>query len=542
LCAGFTAALHAQDTAPAGRLFKRLSRPVPADNPAPVGPTVAPRGTGLNIVVQFDSSITNNARAADIMTTINAAVANYKATYSDSVTVNILFKNMNSGLGQSSTWTGTYGYPAYRAALVTKATTADDTSALAHLPSQTNNPVNNDPNMTVATALARALGFTDGQSNPPSGQADSEIDINIGLTNILSTDNNPNNYPLNSVFCHEMDEALGFGSNLDSGKTTGAPYPEDLFRYDQTGTGTRAYSTSPNAQAYFSIDGTTNLARFNNDASQGDTGDWYSPGNQTPQVQDATGTPGSSEVLGVELRVLDVIGYTRGSGGGGGGGPTITSAAGYAPDPALAGSPVTFSVAATETGKTLTYSWDFGDGTGKGTGASATHTYGTAGTYTATVTVSDGTATATSSVSVTVVNKFNQGTNSKQSFTLNFKTQKDSISITMNAADFSTGPGNSNVAFLIGATSVDTGTLFRNKATGNNLGKFSLSTKTGSLQYTTTKASLESLLAPYGATSASLTVATVKIPIYFKFNGLYYGNTFDFNYTVNKSGTTGKGK
>src|SRR6185295_9268981 len=58
------------------------------------------------------------------------------------------------------------------------------------------------------------------------------------------------------------------------------------------------------------LDGNTHLAQFNQDAG-GDFGDWYSPGGQTPQIQDAFATAGSAPVLGVELRVLDVLGYHR---------------------------------------------------------------------------------------------------------------------------------------------------------------------------------------------------------------------------------------
>ena len=85
--------------------------------------------------------------------------------------------------------------------------------------------------------------------------------------------------------------------------------PEDLFRYDAGGA--RIYSTNAGASSYFSLDGLTNLAQFNQVAS-GDFGDWLSfGGGQIPQVQDAFAPPNSSPVLGVELRVLDAIGYTR---------------------------------------------------------------------------------------------------------------------------------------------------------------------------------------------------------------------------------------
>jgi hypothetical protein len=66
-------------------------------------------------------------------------------------------------------------------------------------------------------------------------------------------------------------------------------------------------------------------------------------------------------------------------------------------------------------------------------------------------------------------------------------------------------------------------------------------TRSTSLQYTTTKAALQTLLAPYGATNTTTAGTTVNIPIYFFFNNGYYGNTFKFLY-VAKAGKSGKGK
>src|SRR5262249_21007940 len=122
-----------------------------------------------------------------------------------------------------------------------------------------------------------------------------------------------NKYSLFSAVCHEMDEVLGFTSALN-GLTNGAPSPggsvgpNDLFRYNAFGA--RSLTTDSNAASYFSLDSTTTLARFNQYAG-GDFEDWYSYyGGQVPQVQDAYGTRGTMPVLGVELRVLDAIGYT----------------------------------------------------------------------------------------------------------------------------------------------------------------------------------------------------------------------------------------
>jgi hypothetical protein len=85
----------------------------------------------------------------------------------------------------------------------------------------------------------------------------------------------------------------------------GAPFPEDLFRYDAAGN--RSFNTNNAAQAFFSLDGTTQLAQFHNISDGADYGDWES--SATAQVQDAFATPGAHPQLGVELRALDVIGY-----------------------------------------------------------------------------------------------------------------------------------------------------------------------------------------------------------------------------------------
>src|SRR5207237_10463491 len=88
---------------------------------------------------------------------------------------------------------------------------------------------------------------------------------------------------------------------------TGPIYPADLLRYDQFGA--RSFTTAVNAASYFSLDGTNLLAQFNQHAG-GDFQDWYSfYGGQTPQVQDAFAVAGAKPMPGVELRVLDVIGY-----------------------------------------------------------------------------------------------------------------------------------------------------------------------------------------------------------------------------------------
>jgi hypothetical protein len=262
----------------------------------------------LTIVPTFDSTITGDSQAATIEATINSAIAVYQATYSDAVTVKITFVETNTGLGFSSTFGGTVSYSSYRSALLSHATTIDDATAVGFLPNTSANPVNGNTSVNIAYSLARALGLT---STAPN--ADGVIFLNTPICNLSPAETNTNKYSLFAVTCHEIDEVLGSSSALNN-LTNYAPIPfgpirpEDLFRYDENGN--RSFTTVPNVVEYFSLDGTTALARFNQ-IQGGDFSDWYSSGGQTPQVQDAFSTPGATPFPNVELRVLDVLGYAR---------------------------------------------------------------------------------------------------------------------------------------------------------------------------------------------------------------------------------------
>ncbi|HEX3717822.1 MAG TPA: NF038122 family metalloprotease [Verrucomicrobiae bacterium] len=306
--------------------------------------TTQPTPTGLTIVPTFDSSITDDPNAATIEATIKAAISVYQSDFSDQVTARFTYAEMSQGLGDNEAYETIVNYSAYRAALVSHATTADDATVLAHLPSGTDNPVNGNSQVTLKLPVARALGLQGSSSS-----SDATVYLHTSIMNLSSFTTDPNKYSLFSTVSHEMDEALAFGSILN-GLANGAPeptgpaQPQDLFRYDASGN--RSLNTALDTVCYFSFDGTTDIAQFNQ-YDGGDFGDWYSHDvTVVPQVQDAFLGPGVNPVLGVELRGLDAIGFTRVI-------PSATPAAAQLSAPAVATGKFIFNLTGSVGGKYL---------------------------------------------------------------------------------------------------------------------------------------------------------------------------------------------
>lgn len=257
---------------------------------------------GLIINPTWDTTITSDPNAAAIENTISNAILVYETKFSDPITVNIKFAEMGTGLGQSSTFFSAIPYSTFYNALVADSKTTNDVIALANIPFNSgNDPVDGSSSIRVTTANQRALGLS-----PGAVQFDSTISLNISIINIDRISINPSKYDLMAVVSHEMDEALGASSSLTSSGPQPNSRPVDLFRYNSAGQ--RSYTTSGD-DAWLSFDGgITRPVQYNQNAS-GDYGDFWSSGAHTPRVQDAFGTPGATPNLGVELTLLDVIGY-----------------------------------------------------------------------------------------------------------------------------------------------------------------------------------------------------------------------------------------
>ena len=263
--------------------------------------------TFVSTDLSFGTSIASDPNAAAIESTINSAIAFYETTFSNSITVNIEFDEMTTGLGASSTFFENVSYKDYLAALTANATSANDAIALSHLGPGPNNPVNSDATINVKTANLRAVGISAGVP------LDGFIGLNTHLTDVGSS-GTTGQYSLFATVEHEINEVLGLGSALPNPVPNGTIFPEDLFRYD--GSGTRSFTDNASALAYFSIDGTTRLKQFDNQNDGSDFGDWQSnplPSGALPAVQDAFGTVGAHATLtsgSPEVTALDVIGYT----------------------------------------------------------------------------------------------------------------------------------------------------------------------------------------------------------------------------------------
>jgi hypothetical protein len=315
------------------------------------------------VTAAFDTSITNHPQSATIINTINAAIAEYQGKISEPAVVKITFSRMYTGLGASSKTVWQVSYTNYINALRAKASSLDDATSLMYLPGPGPEPVYGGNLVYVSQALGRMLGLInpgvlaspaeppvevvsivqpspdDPNARPTNGaevyralnsarsaqpmavqaSTDGFISLYLDIMNLTTNPTTVPNYSLKATVEHEIDEVLGSGSLLN-GVANGAALPagpiqvQDLFRYDIAGN--RGFTTSLTDSSYFSIDGSTRLARYNQNAG-GDFSDFWSnvPRPRPVHVQDAYATQGTDPAMNVEWTMLDVMGWSYGAPG-----------------------------------------------------------------------------------------------------------------------------------------------------------------------------------------------------------------------------------
>lgn len=294
-------------------------------------------------------------------------------------------------IGHTFQFYSTVDYSTYYNALKGSINGTADVEALASLPAAApfGNPINPNYNVSLTSALDAALGLGGGVGacapGTPSCGAGCGFTLSNGLPNtncyngvvtisgsklvsfygavpnasgVYDLDSgtySPGDYDFFTVVQHETDEVLGTGSCLQGGTLQVSHMclngvwgisPADLFRYiapAQRGftIGANQAVTLSGPGAYFSIDGgQTSIAGLYNSSNGPDYGDLSTV---CQHVQDAIGcsnwtSTGHQQGVtltndgGVEIAMLDAIGYSLTSGAG-----ELSTSDFYAPEPSSLG-------------------------------------------------------------------------------------------------------------------------------------------------------------------------------------------------------------
>jgi hypothetical protein len=227
---------------------------------------------------------------------IATAVGLLNAAIRDAITVNITVGYGEIGgqaLPNQNTSEGSAGgcfvesYSSLRAQLASHATSADDLSSVAALP--TTISLQGRSSFTIGTAQAKALGVISANATAVDGQ------IGIGRNFTGSV--------LIAGALHEFTHAMG---RIDG-------FGLDLFRYSSPGNHVFGFAI-PAPRAYFSVDGgISDLADF---GINSDPGDFLNPPASNLSPNDPFNeTVGTTTVLTpLDLRVMDVLGFNVGAG------------------------------------------------------------------------------------------------------------------------------------------------------------------------------------------------------------------------------------
>lgn len=312
------------------RFAKRALRPRPlAVAWAALFAAVASTHAQLIITPTFDSSITSLPNAVAVEAAINAAIAQTTSQITtfhlDNVSIDFVY-DPTTDLGANISATNDLSLSQYVADLKSNPTkSALQTSAIATMPTGPIAALNNNTMMTLTAANLMAIGETSlaNAAIANNGGFNGTIYLNLSIMNVSRTSGqNPNDYDLQTVTQHELDEVLGVGGYASTLWNPTGPLPKtlgslDLFRYSANGV--RSFTASPNANAYFSVDGGKTVLVHFLQTGDGDYADYSKVStsdqpNTPPNVQDAFATSWGDNPnpanLGVnELTAFQVVGY-----------------------------------------------------------------------------------------------------------------------------------------------------------------------------------------------------------------------------------------
>ena len=362
--------------------------------------TASSQSAGLIINVNYDASVANAPAA--FKTDVADAVQYFESQFTNPITININVGygevdglSLGSGaLGESMFYIDPFNYSQVKNALVADATSANDMSSIATLPSS--DPTNGGT-FYLSSANAKALGLISG----------SYTDGYVGFSSTLPFDYNNSDgvtagqYDFMGTVMHEISEVLG--RTTDDGQS-GQYTALDLFRYSAPGVRNLGSGTTA---GYFSVNGgQTNLGAFNTN-SGGDYGDWAnSVGNDSARAFASSGAV--DPFSATDLTAMDAIGYNLAATG-----PTAPTISSFSPDSGVVGDGITnattLTLAGTATASSTVNVYDgatlLGTATVNGSGAwsftTATLASGSH-TFTATDTVSGSTSAASSPLNVTI--------------------------------------------------------------------------------------------------------------------------------------------
>ncbi|GAC1356434.1 MAG: hypothetical protein NVSMB42_15210 [Herpetosiphon sp.] len=225
------------------------------------------------INISWDASV--SSAPVGFQSAVIAAAQYLESKFADPVTINISVgygevngTALSSGsLGQSLSYLNSYSYSTLRGSLAADATSPQDSSFLASLPSAA--PVSGP--FWTTSAEAKALGLSSATGTGTDGFVGFSSAYPFTYAN--STGVSSGTYDFNGTALHEMTEVMG--RLMLAGQTIGSAANSydllDMMHYSSAGV--RDFSAS--TPGYSSVDGgQTSLGQFN--TAGGDGGDWAS--------------------------------------------------------------------------------------------------------------------------------------------------------------------------------------------------------------------------------------------------------------------------